>query len=132
MREQWTTLLDPEITAPYGFIGHAAWFAPRKWPPPERNVITLLIPECETQFKFPENNGAILINRPQANKNVKYWLRSACKDARSRNAVVIFACDTAEQAERAAKMAAKLLPNHERTALERIYEEKTRSGAGLN
>lgn len=128
MTEQWTTRLNPEATAAYGFNeAHAAWFTPHKMPPLERKAVTILIPECEIQFVLPKIG--VMVNRPQTNKSVKYWLRYACKEASDLNAVLILACDTAEQVEHAAKMAAKLLPKtYERAALERIYEEKSRMG----
>lgn len=125
----WTTLLDPELTRRYGFgpEAHAAWFVPQKCPAPPRNVVTLLIPECETQFVVP---GApnVLVNRPQHNRSVKYWLKYACREASDQGAVLILACDTVEQVERATKLATKLLPRHDRTALERIYSEQARTG----
>jgi hypothetical protein len=99
---------------------------PRKCPAPPRNAITLLIPECELQFVVP--SVGIMVNRPQANKSVKHWLKYACKAASDQNAILIVACDTSEQAQRAAKMASRLLPKHERAALERIYQEQARAG----
>jgi hypothetical protein len=129
--EQWTTRLDPEATASYGVKEiHGAWFTPRKMPPLERNMITLLIPECEIQFVLPK--VGVMVNRPQANRNLKHWLCYACKEACDLNAVLFICCDTADQVQRAAKMAAKLLPNYERAALERIYDEATRSRAGFH
>jgi hypothetical protein len=41
-------------------------------------------------------------------------------------------CDTNEQAEANAKRAAKLLHNHRRIALERMYEVQSRITGGLN
>lgn len=127
-RVTWTTLLDPALTRRHG-CGHvhSAWFVPRgKCPSPPRNVVTLLIPECETQHIFP---GVVtLVNRPRENRNVRTWLKHACREASDQNAVLIVACDTPDQVERAARLARKLLPKHERAALERIYEEKARVG----
>jgi hypothetical protein len=59
-------------------------------------------------------------------------VRSVCRIAKDLGASLTFACDTADQVERAAKMARKLLPNHERTALERMCEAKTRARSNLN
>jgi hypothetical protein len=125
----WTTLLDPALTRRYGFgaEAHAAWFMPRKCPAPPRNAISFLIPECELQFVVPSAPN-VLVNRPQHNRSVKYWLKYACREARDHGAILILACDTSEQVQRAAKMASKLLPQHERAALERIYEEQARAG----
>jgi hypothetical protein len=128
----WTTRIDPEAAASCGFneAAHAAWFTPCKMPPP-RNVIAILIPECEIQFALP--GRGIMVNRPQANRNVKQWLRYACQEATDLNEILILTCDTAEQVERAAKLASKCLPkNFERAALERIYDETTRSRAGFH
>jgi hypothetical protein len=128
MTEQWTTRLSPEATAQYGVNEiHGAWFAPRKMPPLERNAVSLLIPECEIQFVVPK--VGVMINRPQKNRNVKSWLRYACKEAIDMNAVLFIGCDTAEQVEHAVKLAVKYLPKtYERAALERIYEEAARAG----
>lgn len=123
----WTTRLDVNVTGFYGIDAvHGAWFVPRGKCPPPRNVVTLLIPECETQHIFP--GVGTVVNRPKENKNVRTWLKYACREASDRGAVLIVACDTPDQVERAAKMAGKLLPKHDRTALERIYEEQARTG----
>jgi hypothetical protein len=128
----WTTLLDPELTRRYGFNeAHAAWFTPRKCPAPPRNAITILIPECEIQFVRP-GSDTVLVNRPKINRNIKYWLRYACGEARDSDAVLIIACDTVEQVQRAAKLAGKFLPKHERAAIERIYTEDARGRSSLN
>jgi hypothetical protein len=42
------------------------------------------------------------------------------------------ACDTAKDVERYAKKAEKLLRNHRRMALERLYEPSSRAKEGLN
>jgi hypothetical protein len=73
-----------------------------------------------------------IINRPQVNRNIKSWIRTACEVARDFRAVITFSCDTPEQAAQAAKRAAKLLPGYERVALERMYEANTRSRSDLN
>jgi hypothetical protein len=110
---------------------HSAWFVPRKCPPPPRNTIAFLIPECELQFNVP-GVETVFVNRPRENRNVKRWLKYACKEASDQGAILIVACDTPDQVERAAKMASRLLPKHERAALERIYQEQARTRAGLN
>jgi len=122
----WTTLIDPALTRGFG-AAHSAWFVPRKCPPPPRNTIAFLIPECELQLVVP-GVETTFINRPRENRNVKRWLTYACREASDQGAILIVACDTAEQTERAAKLATKLLPKHERAALERIYEEQARTG----
>jgi hypothetical protein len=62
------------------------------------------------------------VNRPKANKKVESWVRTVCELANERGAAVSFSCDTKEQAEMAASMASPLLPNHQRVALERMYQ----------
>jgi hypothetical protein len=128
----WTTLLDPALTQRHGFgETHSAWFLPRKCPAAPRNVIAFLIPECEMQFVVP-GVDIVFVNRPQENRNVKHWLKYACREASDQGAILIVTCDSAEQAERAARLASKLLPKHERAAIERIYEEQARTRVGLH
>lgn len=124
----WTTRVTPELTKPYGIEElHHVWFTPTAGPG-YGPTITLCIPECETQCVIPEpdQDPLIFINRPRENRNVKSWLRYICKWVTVDSFCVIFACDTAEQAEAAARLATKLLPNHDRAALERLYEANTR------
>ncbi|MDA9405565.1 hypothetical protein [Bradyrhizobium sp. CCBAU 45384] len=119
----WTTRVPPDITKRYGVEEvHTIVFTPEGWPG-FGSLISLDIPECEVQniiIKDPNSQPLIVINRPQTNRSVKYWLRSVCKLATGGNLGVILSCDTVEQAEHAAKLASRLLPNHERTALERV------------
>lgn len=129
----WTTRVLPELTRPYGVEeAHNAWFVPKGWPG-KGPAVSLLIPECELQLCILDGKGepVLMINRPSLNKNVKAWIRSACRVAIDYHATISFGCDTAEQAERAAKMAHKLLPNHERAAIERMYEARSRSRGTL-
>jgi|SRR5215831_18546983 len=62
---------------------------------------------------------------------VKHWLRFVCEMATEQRMFVMLSCDTAEQAERAAKMVAKWLPQHRRVALERMYEAASRARGRL-
>ena len=130
----WTTRLRPELTRPFDVEEmHSVWFIPKGWPG-NGAVASLLIPECEMHFCMlgPDGAPVTFVNRPKANKKVKCWVRTVCELANERGAAVSFSCDTAEQAERAARMAVKLLPNHQRAALERMYEANSRSMGGLN
>jgi len=130
----WTTRLRPELTGPFDVEEmHSVWFLPKGWPG-NGAVASLLIPECEMHLCMPGPDGApvTFVNRPKANKKVESWVRAVCELANERGAAVSFSCDTAEQAEMAASMAAKLLPNHQRAALERMYEANSRSMGGLN
>lgn len=130
----WTTRVLPEVTSRYGVEEvHTAWFLPKGWPG-QGPAVSLLIPECELQFCFIAADGepVAFVNRPEINKNVKSWVRSACKQASQHRAAISFSCDTPEQAERAAKMASKLLRDHERTALERMYDANARTRGNLN
>jgi hypothetical protein len=126
----WTTRVLPEYTRPYGVEGSAdVWFVPNGWPG-KGPAVSLLVPECELQLVVlaPALDGEPLafINRPQVNKNVKSWLRYACELATDYRACLFVACDTAEEAERAAKRATKWLPNYQRAALERMYDIASR------
>jgi hypothetical protein len=134
MTDDWTTRVLPDFTRRHGAEEvHNAWFVPRGYPG-KGPVVGLLIPECEMQLTFlaPDGEAITVINRPKINKNVKSWVRYVCETARDMGASVTFACDTAEQTERAVRMARKLLPNHERTALERMYRADTRARQNLN
>jgi hypothetical protein len=124
----WTTRVLPEYTRPYGVEEvHDVWFVPNGWPG-KGPAVSLLVPECELQFVAIGSDGepVTLINRPQVNKNVRRWLRYACKIATAHRACLFVACDTADEAERAAKRATKWLPNHQRAALERMYDTASR------
>ena len=102
---------------------HNVWFIPKEWPG-KGPVASLLIPECEMHLCMPGPAGApvTFVNRPKANKKVESWVRTVCELANERGAAVSFSCDTKEQAEMAASMASPLLPNHQRVALERMYQ----------
>jgi hypothetical protein len=134
MTEQWTTRVQPEWTRPFGVEeAHNVWFTPKGWTG-KGTTLCLLIPQCELQFCEIDCNGdpLVIINRPQINKNVKSWLRYACSWARDAKYCLIIACDTAEQAARAAKLGTKLLPRHERAALERFADPGARARGNLN
>jgi hypothetical protein len=126
--ESWTTRVLPEYTRPFGVEEvHNVWFVPRGWPGKGPNV-GLLIPECELHYTFLSKDGEPVscINRPTTNKNVKHWLRYVCEIAAEQRICLTLACDTAKEAERFAKIAARLLPGHERAAIERMYAANSR------
>jgi hypothetical protein len=128
----WTTRVLPELTRPYGVEEiHSVWFAPAGWIG-KGTTLFLGLPECELHASVLDLNGEVVtfVNRPPTNKNIKKWIRSACKLATEQKAPVFFGCDTVAQAAHAAKMAERLLPNHQRMALERIYDPSAR--ANLN
>jgi hypothetical protein len=132
--DDWTTRVLPDLTRQHGVEElHTAWFTPKAWPG-KGPAVSLLIPECEMQVVVIAADGQpiAVVNRPKTNKNVKRWVRTVCETARDLGACVSFAGDTAEQVERAAKAASKLLPSHERAALERLYDAGTRARASLN
>jgi hypothetical protein len=66
------------------------------------------------------------VNRPPENKNIRHWMNYVCGVATEHRLLVMLNCDTAEQAEAAAKRAFRKLPRHRRMALERIYRPETR------
>jgi hypothetical protein len=132
--EQWTTRLEPEMTREYGVDQiHMIWFAPKGWQG-KGPTVGLGIPECELICTKLDRNGdpLSLVNRPRRNKNLKRWLRTACKMAIEQGAAFFLSCDTAEQASAAAKQAAKLLPDYQRVALERMYAPESRSRLNLS
>jgi hypothetical protein len=133
LSNDWTTTVLPEFTAPYGVEEvHNIWLTPKGWLG-QGPAVSLLIPECEMHLVILATNSepVAFVNRSQ-NKNIKGWIRSACKIVKDHGAAISFACDTHEQAEMAAKIASKLLPKHERIALERMYEAKTRARSNLS
>lgn len=105
MNKPWTTRVAPELTERYGVTEvHAAVFEPDVWNE-RRNVISLLIPECELQIVFLAADGEPIacVNRPERNKNVKHWLRLACGLATEHHAFLKLGCNTNAQAEANAK-----------------------------
>jgi hypothetical protein len=130
----WTTRIDPAISKQYGVDEiHQVWFAPKDYSG-KGPCVGLLIPECELQTTLLNDSGVpiFFINRPHKNKNIAYWLRSACSNATQvKDCSLFLACDTAEQAEKWARRAAKLLPNHTRAALERFNDPATRARGNL-
>jgi hypothetical protein len=136
-REAWTTRFDPVITRTYGVeTVHGAVFMPDSWRPGiGAKTITLLIPECELQFVevMPDGEPFAIISRRKHDFNVKRWVRNACELAAERKACLSFGCDTAEQAEQAARRAGKWLPaSYSRVALERMYEPESRIRENLS
>jgi hypothetical protein len=79
-----------------------------------------------------DGEPATMVNRPQHNLKIKYWLRFACEMATKQELFMFFSCDTIEQAERVAKQAAKRLPRHRRVALERMYDPQSRARGNLS
>jgi len=134
---RWTTRLPTEHTRPYGVEElHYVFFEPEGWPG-KGTTIGLNIPECELHFSFvaPDDQPVVFINRPgKKNPNVKKWTHNACQLAAEYRAVLMFNCDTAEQAEQAARRAKKWLPPHyQRMALERMLSDpKDRARANLS
>jgi len=119
---EWTTLYRP----PYLADLHSVWFLPLDFPG-YGPVVTLGIPECELiRTDVVDGLPYSVVNRTKVNRRIKYWVRLACELARDTGSVASFICDTAEQAAHAARMAAKLLPNYERVALERMHNPETR------
>jgi hypothetical protein len=126
---EWTTRLKPELSRRYGVNEiHEVCFEPNGWPG-KGPVIGLGIPECELQFCFigADSEPVAIVNRQRRNKGIRGWLRFVGKMATQQRLFVMLACDTAEQAERAAKMVAKWLPLHRRVALERMYDANSRA-----
>jgi len=132
---KWTTRVLKEMPQPHGLDkAHYACFLPKKWPG-EGLVVSLRIPEGEMHADLPRPPGAepaVFITTPTAkHQKLEDSLGLPCMIATRRGAALYFACNTAKQAERAAEMASKLLPNHERVALERMPERHTSARSGL-
>jgi hypothetical protein len=128
----WTTRLDPFLTAKYGVAElHSVAFEPLQWNA-DHVVAVLGLPECELCIATRGDDPLVVINRPSANPNIKYWTKYACALATDKMAFLSFTCDTAEQAEQAAKRAVKLLPRHQRIALERVYDVAARERASCH
>ena len=130
----WTTRIDPELSRPFGVEElHSVWFTPPGWPG-KVTTVGLGIPECELQVVWLDGKGEpiAMINQPQQNRSLKGWLRTACGIAKEQQAVLYLSCDTPEQAEHAAKLAARLLPGYRRIALERMAEAASRTDEGLH
>ena len=124
----WTTRMLPEHTQSYGVEElHAAWFLPHGWSG-KGPCISLGIPECETHYVMlgVDDETVTIVNRPQRNRNVKYWVRHVCRIATRDRIALFFTCDTAAQIERATRLARKRLPHHQRVALERMYDANAR------
>ena len=129
----WTTRLPPAQTEPFGVAEvHAIRFLPNEWPG-QGPTISLTLPECHLQYVKLSTNGIPMVatHRP-TKKNIKHWLRAACGMATEVSACLIIGCDTHEQAERAAKKAAQLLPRYQRAALERMQDPAARSLSRLS
>ena len=104
---EWTTRLentgDLEI--------HTAWFVPPGWCGHGANT-SLGLPECELIFSKPGPDGRTIsfVDRPQKNKNAKYWLKFACKAVGRGRTPLFVNCDTPAQLDAAVALAAKHLP----------------------
>jgi hypothetical protein len=132
---EWTTRLEPDFTRQFGVDEiHTLCFAPPNWEGKGGQTISLGIPECEMHYCIVDNDGAptALVNRPAKNKDVRYWTRAACVNAKKDAAFLLINCDTAEQAAVAARRIAKLLPQYRRIALERMYDPRTRARSSLS
>ena len=122
---KWTTLIPDDIVKSYGHSGeiHNVFFVPEGWS--DGPVVSMLIPECETQYCFIRDGEPFtVVNRPRINKNVKHWFETSCEIAVQQKAALIFSCDTHQQAEAAAVLVTRRLPDYERVTLERIMEGK--------
>jgi hypothetical protein len=130
----WTTRMLPELTRRNGIEElHKVYFAPQGYSG-KGACVTLGIPECELIFTDlgPDGRPFAVVNRPKVNRDVRRWTRAACELAVRRQVLVSFGCDTAAQAETAAKRAARMLPNFQRIALERMYDPATRAADKLS
>jgi hypothetical protein len=124
MDAPWATRWPAGITQRFGAEElHQVLFEPDGWPGHGVSV-NLVLPECQLVIAFPAADGepTVYVNRPQSNRNVKRW-RFACEAATKHRFLLGFCCDTAQQAEQAARRAARWLPSRRRMSLERILTE---------
>jgi hypothetical protein len=134
MKTEWTTRWPAELTQVFGIAeAHQAGFEPVGWPGHGASVI-LSVPECELTIGLlaPDGDPTFLVNRPTHNRNVKQWTRFACEAAVQHQALLVFCCNTPQEAERAARLAAKLLPRHQRMSLERMLAADPKDRARSN
>jgi hypothetical protein len=117
----WTTRVPTDLTRRYGVEEiHSAVFEPIE-ARPDRMCMAILLPECELQVvRAVDGIPVAMINRPPGNRNARSWLAFACVEAKRHGAWLHIGCDTAKEAERAAKRAGRLLPTHKRVAIERL------------
>jgi hypothetical protein len=128
MMTDWTTRILPEITRRYGVAElHTGCFAPRGWAG-KGVTVSLGLPECELVCVTLAADGepVAMINRPQRDRNIRYWTRAACEMAVEQQAFMIITCDTAAQLKTAARRVARQLPSYQRVTLERMYDPDTR------
>ena len=117
MVDEWATRVDiaPDLLRLHGLEQlHCGWWAPPRWPG-KGPCFSLSIPECELIFSVPNCDGGdsatVMVNRPEANHRLRYWLRHACEGAAEYRAVLQITADTAEQVAVAAKLIVRLLPH---------------------
>jgi hypothetical protein len=128
----WTTKLErarwlDEHTNYFAEI-HTAWFSPKGWPGIGK-VVSLGIPECELHrcLVWDREHPVMVVNQPEANRDVGYWLKVACDYAVEDKAPLILNCDTIQQLADAVVLAEKLLPrSYKRVPLERLYDPQDR------
>ena len=93
----WATRLDPNYTLQFGCTElHSVFFAPNE--------------------DFGGFRGAVAVQIPETPDRL---FVAAMEVATSSRARVVFLCDTAAQARKVARKAAKMLPNHCRVSMER-------------
>lgn len=134
MTAAWTTRVPVAISLEYGIPEcHQAYYAPACWPG-QGPLVGLTIPEGDLRFLIPpkgeDEPPPAFVNRPRRNHDVKGWLRTACQMAAQSEAGLTLSCDTAAQAERAARCARRWLPGtYARVSLERVLAGRIASSA---
>jgi hypothetical protein len=129
----WTSRLPPSYTRAAGCEElHCAWFVPRGYAG-RGPVVTLSLPECELRLTLGVVAGVPVIGTfDNPRPSVAHWIKDACAIAIKHRASLCIVTDTGEQLTRAARLAAKRLPGHERAALERMADPGARARAKLN
>jgi hypothetical protein len=111
----WMTKVLLEFSRLFGFEElHLAMFEPERLPE-DRPLVGPEIPElslCRVVDGIP--HVALMSKDTNCRREA---VHRACKDAVAKQALIWFVCDTAEQAEQVARLAAWWLPNYRRQAL---------------
>jgi hypothetical protein len=127
----WTTKVPTEYSARPRKELHLAMFEPERWPD-DRAQVSLDIPVWKLTLCWVVDGIPQVAHVPTNTKNLRTAVHRACKEAIAKQALLWFSCDTARQANLAARLAARWLPNHRRQALERMYELESRERSKLH
>jgi hypothetical protein len=127
----WTTKVPTESSARRRKEFHLAMFEPERWRD-DRAQVSLDIPVWKLTLCWVVDGIPRVAYVPTNTTSFRTAVRRACKEAIERQALLWFSCDTARQANLAARLAARWLPNHRRQALERMDDAESRERSKLH